>query len=60
MAPTEPLYRITVDLASQTVSAYGRPQPLQAGLLLEADVLQDTRRVYEWVLERLYRLTGKL
>ena len=40
--------------------AYGKTQPLQAGMLLEADVLQDTRRLYEWVLEPLYSLTGKL
>jgi membrane fusion protein len=56
----ELLYRITVDITSQEVRAYGRPQPLQAGMLLEADVLQDTRRLYEWVLEPLYSLSGKL
>ncbi|MDD3529213.1 MAG: HlyD family efflux transporter periplasmic adaptor subunit [Gallionellaceae bacterium] len=56
----EPVYRITVDLASQAVTAYGKPQPLQAGMLLEADILQDKRRLYEWVLEPLYSLTGKL
>ncbi|MFO1882602.1 hypothetical protein, partial [Pseudomonas aeruginosa] len=27
---------------------------------LDADILQDTRRLYEWVLEPLYSLTGKL
>ncbi len=56
----EPVYRITVELARQSIRAYGKPQPLQAGMLLEADVLQDTRRLYEWVLEPLYSLTGKL
>lgn len=57
---SEPVYRITVELEAQTVTAYGKPQPLQAGMLLEADILQDTRRLYEWVLEPLYSLTGKL
>lgn len=56
----EPRYRITVKLAAQTVQAYGRPQQLQAGMLLEADVMQEKRRIYEWVLEPLYSLTGKL
>lgn len=56
----EPLYRINVELESQSISTYGHPQPLQAGMLLDADVLQDTRRLYEWVLEPLYSLTGKL
>lgn len=56
----EPLYRITVDLSAQTVKAYGRQQTLQAGMLLEADILQEKRRLYEWVLEPLYTLSGKL
>lgn len=55
-----PVYRVTVALNSQTISAYGKPQTLQTGMLLEADVLQDTRRLYEWVLEPLYSITGKL
>ncbi|MGE5469500.1 MAG: HlyD family secretion protein [Bacteroidota bacterium] len=56
----EPLYRINVQLDSQSINAYGQSQPLQAGMLLDADVLQDTRRLYEWVLEPLLSLTGKL
>jgi membrane fusion protein len=57
---SEPMYRITVRLASQQVQAYGRPQPLQAGMLLDADIQQEKLRLYEWVLEPLYSLTGKL
>lgn len=57
---SEPLYRITVTLSKQTVTAYGKKLDLQAGMLLEADVLQDRRRLYEWVLEPLYSLTGKI
>lgn len=57
---SEPLYRINVGLDSQSITAYGQAQPLQAGMLLDADVLQDTRRLYEWVLEPLLSLTGKL
>lgn len=56
----EPLYRITVNLSAQTIKAYGRPQSLQAGMLLDADILQEKRRLYEWVLEPLYSLSGKL
>lgn len=56
----EALYRITVNLSSQTVLAYGRANQLQAGMLLEADILQEKRRLYEWVLEPLFSLTGKL
>lgn len=56
----EPLYRITVKLQQQTIQAYGKPQTLQAGMLLDADILQEKRHLYEWVLEPLYSLTGKL
>lgn len=57
---SEPLYLVTVALASQTVTAYGKPEQLQTGMLLDADVLQEKRHLYEWVLEPLYSLTGKL
>jgi membrane fusion protein len=57
---SEPMYRITVSLDGQGVTAYGKQLPLQAGMLLDADILQDTRHLYEWVLEPLYSLTGKL
>ncbi|KVO50703.1 MFP transporter [Burkholderia ubonensis] len=53
-------YRITVALQSQHVTAYGKPEPLHAGMALQADILQERRRLYEWVLEPLYSLTGKL
>jgi membrane fusion protein len=55
----EPLYRIRVALEAQAVSAYGHAEPLQAGMLAEADVLVDRRRVIEWVLEPLYSLAGR-
>ncbi|EIK68452.1 auxiliary transport protein, MFP family [Pseudomonas synxantha BG33R] len=56
----EQLYRLRVHLDQQAVMAYGKPKSLQSGMLIEADILQDTRRLYEWVLEPLYSLTGKL
>jgi membrane fusion protein len=52
----EPLYRITVRLAQPHVMAYGQAQPLTAGMQLEADVLQDRRRLIEWVFEPLIAL----
>ncbi|WP_153077175.1 HlyD family secretion protein [Paraburkholderia bonniea] len=53
-------YRITATLKDQTVTVYGKPHALQAGMMLQADILQERRRLYEWVLEPLYSLTGKL
>jgi membrane fusion protein len=54
----EPLYRITVHLNSQSIRVRDRIQPLQAGMLVDADLLQETRRLYEWVLEPLYALSA--
>lgn len=59
-AGAEGLYRITVALAQPTVLAYGKPQPLTAGMQLEADILQDTRTLIEWVFEPLVSLRGKV
>jgi membrane fusion protein len=55
----EPLYRIKARLASQSISAYGRPEPLQAGMQVEADVLLDRRRLIEWIFEPLLSLAGR-
>lgn len=58
LAAAEPVYRVEVRLQQQYVVAYGKQQSLQAGMLLDADILQDTRRLYEWVLEPLYTVSG--
>ena len=58
--PGEPMYRITVALALPHVMAYGRPQPLAAGMQLEADVLLERRRLVEWLFEPLLGLAGRL
>jgi len=42
------------------VMAYGKRVTLQDGMELEVDILIDTRRLYEWVLEPVYSVTGKL
>lgn len=49
----EPLYRITVALQRDSFQAFGKAQPLKAGMSLEADVIQDRRAIWEWVLEPL-------
>ena len=56
----EGVYRITVDLASQTASVFGKQQILQAGMQLEADILQDTRRIVEWMFESALTLKGRI
>jgi membrane fusion protein len=54
----EPLYRVTVALDSQGIQTYGQAQPLKPGMALEADVVQDRRAVWEWVLEPVLAATS--
>lgn len=54
----EPYYRVLVELERQDLMAYGHAQPLHPGMLLEADILGERRRLYEWLLEPLYALRG--
>ena len=56
----EPVYRVVVALRSQTVMAYGAPHRLLPGMEVEADVLLERRRLYEWVLEPLYALAARV
>lgn len=57
---TEPLYRITVTLPSQAITAYGKQQNLQSGMLVDAEIFLEKRKIYEWILEPLYTITGKI
>jgi membrane fusion protein len=56
----EPIYRIVVRLERQDISAYGKSQSLSPGMQLESDVLLETRKLWEWMLEPLITLSGKL
>lgn len=57
---TQPYYRVVVALDRQTVEAYGRPEPLKPGMLLEADIMGERRRLIEWIFEPLYSLKGNV
>lgn len=55
----EPLYRVNVELLQQSVSNRGRHERLRPGMMLEADVLGERRRISGWLLEPLIsRLRG--
>lgn len=58
-APGQGLYRITVALVRQDVTAYGKPAPLQPGMQLDADVMLERRRLFEWLLDPVFTLTGR-
>ncbi|WP_315547748.1 HlyD family efflux transporter periplasmic adaptor subunit [Lautropia mirabilis] len=52
-------YQARVELDSQSIRANGEDTKLKAGMIFEADVMQEKRRLYEWVLEPIYSMTGK-
>ena len=56
----EPVYLVKVTLNQQTVKAYGESKPLKVGMAFDADIMQEKRKLYEWVLEPLYSITGKI
>lgn len=56
----ENYYQVTVELESQHVQLYGKQQPLLTGMQLEADILQEKRKIYEWILEPVFSMTGKM
>jgi len=59
-AQSEPVYRIRLELDQQTVKAYGAPMPLRSGMLVDASVMLEKRKLYEWVLEPLFSISGRL
>lgn len=59
-ASAEPLYRVVVTLDQQTVRAFGNDEALKPGMLLEADVLGESRKLWEWVLEPLFTVSGRV
>ncbi|MBS0424029.1 MAG: HlyD family efflux transporter periplasmic adaptor subunit [Proteobacteria bacterium] len=60
VAVQESVYRITVRLPQQQVQAYGQAMPLQAGMVLDADIHIDRRRLIEWVFDPLLSITGRI
>ncbi|WP_052250892.1 HlyD family secretion protein [Xanthomonas sacchari] len=51
-------YRATVVLARQNIIAYGKPETLKPGMLLQADIIGERRRLIEWIFEPLLYHSG--
>lgn len=54
-----PVYVARGALQSSTVSVMGEKRPLQAGMLLQADIILEKRSLLNWLLEPLYSLRGR-
>jgi len=57
---SEPAYRVTVTLDQQFVRAYDQQFSLQSGMLLDASIWLDRRRLYQWLLDPLYSALGRV
>jgi len=55
----EPTYRVTVRINRESVEAYGQQFPLQAGMLLTADIVLEKRSLIAWLLDPLTSLRGR-
>ena len=51
---TEPYYRATAILDSQSIQAWGEEFAFRAGMRLEADIQLESRTLLEWLLEPLF------
>lgn len=50
----EPVFRVRVRLARQSVFAYGRDVVLRPGMGLTAEIISDRRSLLQWLLDPLY------
>lgn len=59
-AELEGLYQVRVELSKPSITVYGREERFVSGMTVTADVELDTRNIYEWILEPLYTIKGKI
>jgi membrane fusion protein len=60
-APAGDVYYVVTILPEQGyVMAYGKLEPLQAGMQVDADIWLDRRTLLEWILEPLYSVSGRV
>lgn len=58
-AAGEPVYRIIVDLPSQSLRFHDERLPLQPGMRLEADVVLEHRKLVMWIIDPLLSVRSK-
>ena len=55
----EALYRIRVAVDKQAITAFGKEYPLKPGMAVDADILQENRKIWEWILEPVLAATNR-
>lgn len=56
----EPLFIVAVSLENQSIASADRRLPLHVGMRVEADLLHESRRLFEWILEPLYAARARV
>jgi membrane fusion protein len=46
-------------LKQQSILAYGESVSLKPGMVLDASIILEHRRLYEWILEPLFSISGR-
>jgi membrane fusion protein len=56
----DPLYLVTARLSKATITAFGKEESLQPGAKLEADLILERRKLWEWAIEPLLAARASL
>ncbi|WP_100050538.1 HlyD family secretion protein [Stenotrophomonas maltophilia] len=56
---TESMFLVRVELERQYIDVYGSPVRLTPGMYIDADLMIDRRRLYEWLFQPAYVLKAK-
>jgi membrane fusion protein len=57
--PNRTYYKAIVELEQQHIETNGKQRALKPGLVLEADLMLEKRKLYEWLLAPIYSFTRK-
>ncbi|EPB9465829.1 HlyD family secretion protein [Vibrio alginolyticus] len=56
----EAVYRVRVKIDKQYVLAYGKKIAIKSGMLVEADIIQETRTLFQRILDPIYNVKGRI
>ena len=54
----EPYYKVTAQLAEQSIRVYGRAAHIQQGMTLSGIIMGSKKKVWQWVFDPIYRYYG--
>ncbi|MEM9359238.1 MAG: HlyD family efflux transporter periplasmic adaptor subunit [Pseudomonadota bacterium] len=57
---SEPAFEVTAALEDKTVRAYGKQHALRVGMTLSADINLENRSLFEWLLDPILSLNGRI